>query len=286
MKYADHAYRSADDRLTLYARVYGGEGQPLLLMHGLTRNSGDFEALADHLAGQYQLIVPDQRGRGKSEYDPQPDHYNPAVYAADMFKLLDDLAIPTAGLIGTSMGGLIAMIMAATNPHRASGLILNDIGPDVEQSGLDRIQSYVGAGEPFEDWDAAAAHCKRINGDAFVGVDDSFWMQFARHTCTALPDGRIQPAYDPAISAGFSGDSANVAPADLWPVWDLLATIPVLSIRGAMSDILSARTVAEMQRRHPQDFTAVEIPGRGHAPMLDEPEALGAIHAFLASLES
>ena len=286
MKYADHFFRSADDRLTLYARIYGGEGQPLLLMHGLTRNSADFEALAEHLAGKYRLIVPDQRGRGRSEYDPQPEHYNPAVYAADMIKLLDGLAIDKAVLIGTSMGGLIAMVMAATTPDRISGLILNDIGPDVEQSGLDRIQTYVGAVKPFANWEEAAAHCKRINQDAFTGVDDSFWMAFARSTCTSMPDGCVQPAYDPSISEGFSDDSSNVAPPDLWPMWGLLTTIPVLSIRGAQSDILSARTVAAMQRCHPHDFTAVEIPNRGHAPMLDEPEALTAINAFLRSLES
>jgi pimeloyl-ACP methyl ester carboxylesterase len=286
MKYADHVYRSADDRLDLYARIYDAEGPPLLLMHGLTRNSADFEALAGHLAGKYQLTVPDQRGRGRSEHDPEPENYNPATYAADMFKLLDELAIEQVVLIGTSMGGLIAMVMAGMAPHRASGLILNDIGPDVEQSGLDRIQAYVGAREPFANWEAAAAHCKRINIDAFTDVDDGFWMEFARHTCTLRPDGRVEPAYDPSISEGFSEDSANVAPPDLWPMWDLLAAIPLLSIRGATSDILSARTVAEMQRRHPHNFTAIEIQNRGHAPMLDEPDALVAINAFLQSLES
>ena len=285
MTYADHFYRSADDRLDLYARVYDAEGPPLLLMHGLTRNSADFEALAGQLAGHYKLIVPDQRGRGRSDYDPDPENYNPAIYAADMFKLLDELAIERPVLIGTSMGGLIAMIMAAMQPHRTGGMILNDIGPDVEQSGLDRIQSYVGALDPFADWEAAAAHCKRVNSDAFTDVAEGFWMDFARHTCTPLPDGRVQLAYDPAISAGFSDGSANVAPPDLWPMWDLLAAIPVLSIRGARSDILSTHTVMEMQRRHPHDFTAAEIPDRGHAPMLDEPEAIDAIDGFLRSLE-
>ncbi len=286
MKYADHFFRSADGRLDLYARIYAGHGPTLLMMHGLTRNSADFETLIEALEGRYRVIAVDQRGRGRSEHDPEPENYNPQVYTADMFALLDELAVDQAVLIGTSMGGLIAMMMAAMAPHRASGLILNDIGPDVEQSGLDRIQSYVGALEPFADWEAAAAHCKRINSDVFADVDDDFWIEFARHTCTALPDGRIGLAYDPSISEGFSDGSANVAPPDLWPMWDLLAAIPILSIRGAQSDILSPRTVTEMQRRHPDDFTAVDIPGRGHAPMLDEPESLDAIHAFLASLES
>ena len=286
MTYADHFFRSADGRLDLYARVYAGSGPTLLMMHGLTRNSADFEPLIEALDGKYQVLAVDQRGRGRSDHDPDPGNYNPAVYAADMFRLLDQLAIEKAVLIGTSMGGLIAMVMAAMAPDRASGLILNDIGPDVEPSGLARIQSYVGALEPFANWQAAAAHCKRINIDAFTDVDDGFWMEFARHTCIQRPDGRIQLAYDPSISEGFSDDSPNVAPPDLWPMWDLLGKIPVLSIRGALSDILSARTVAEMQRRHSQDFTAVDIPNRGHAPMLDEPAALAAINAFLQSLES
>ncbi len=286
MKYADHVYLSADDRLNLYARFYRGNGPTLLMMHGLTRNSADFEPLIEALDGKYQVIAVDQRGRGRSDHDPEPGNYSPAVYAADMFRLLDELAIGKAVLIGTSMGGLIAMVMAAMAPHRVSGLILNDIGPDVEQSGLDRIQAYVGALEPFANWEAAAAHCKRINIDAFTDVDDGFWMEFARHTCTQMTDGRVGFAYDPSISEGFSDGSANVAPPDLWPMWDLLAAIPLLSIRGAISDILSARTVAEMQRRHPDNFTAIEIPNRGHAPMLDEPEALAAIDLFLQSLES
>lgn len=286
MEYANHLYRSADDRLDLYARIYGGDGPTLLMMHGLTRNGSDFEALIAALGPNYRCIAVDQRGRGRSAYDPEPDNYNPVVYAADMFKLLDELGVEKAVLVGTSMGGLIAMLMAAAAPHRVGGMILNDIGPEVEKSGLDRIQGYVGAIEPFADWEAAAAHCRRINSDAFVDVDDRFWMRFARHTCIELPDGCVQPAYDPAISRGFSEDSPNLVPPDLWPMWDRLSAVPVLSIRGAISDILSARTVAAMEHHHPDNFTAIEIPGRGHAPMLDEPEALAGIRSFLQSLES
>jgi len=286
MTFADHVYRSADGRLDLHARIYRGSGPALLMMHGLTRNSADFEPLIAALDGKYQVIAVDQRGRGRSDPDPEPENYNPGVYAADMFRLLDELTVEKAVLIGTSMGGLVAMTMAAMAPHRVSGLILNDIGPEVERSGLDRIQAYVGALEPFADWTAAAAHCRQINRDAFPDVDEGFWMTFARQTCTQLPDGRVRPAYDPAISEGFSDDSPNMVPPDLWPMWDLLAAIPLLSIRGAISDILSARTVAEMRRRHPHHFTAVEIPNRGHAPMLDEPEALAAIDGFLRSLDA
>ena len=158
MKYADHVYRSADDRLDLYARIYDTEGPPLLLMHGLTRNSGDFEALAGHLAGKYQLIVPDQRGRGRSDYDPDSQNYTPAVYVDDMFALIDGLQLGNLGMIGTSMGGLMAMMMAAMSPERFDSLILNDIGPAVEAAGLARIQGYIGRLAPFDSWQQAADH--------------------------------------------------------------------------------------------------------------------------------
>jgi len=280
MQYADHFFRSADDRLTLYARIYDGEGPPLLLMHGLTRNSADFEALAGHLAAKYRLIVPDQRGRGRSDYDPDPQNYTPAVYVADMFALIDGLGLGRMGLIGTSMGGLMAMMMAAIAPARFDSLILNDIGPAVEAAGLERIQSYVGTIAPFDGWQQAADHCRTVHGDSFPDYDTQEWLAFARHVCRERPDGTIGFAYDPAISDGLSGSEQTVVPPDLWAVWDQLSALPALVIRGAFSDILSPATVAEMRRRHPANFTAVEIGGRGHTPMLDEPAALAAIDRF------
>ena len=283
--YHDHFYRSGDDRLTLYARIYEGNGPPLLLMHGLTRNSADFEGLAAHLAGKYRLIIADQRGRGRSDYDPEPENYTPAVYVDDMMALLDDLRLSKVGLIGTSMGGLIAMMMAAAEPQRFNSLILNDIGPVVEQDGLDRIQNYVGEIAPFANWQQAAEHCREVHSDAMVGYGDQDWMDFARHTCQQLPDGRIAFAYDPAISQGLSGDDQTVVPADLWPVWDQLDTIPTLIIHGELSDIISPATIAEMQRRHSGPISTAAVPDRGHAPMLDEPAALAAIDPFLLNLE-
>ncbi|MEH6789931.1 alpha/beta fold hydrolase [Parasphingorhabdus sp.] len=286
MQYADHFYRSADDRLNLYARIYDGDGPPLLLMHGLTRNSGDFEGLAEHLAGRHKLIVPDQRGRGRSDHDPDSQNYTPAVYVADMFALIDGLDLGRLGLIGTSMGGLMAMMMAAKAPARFDSLILNDIGPAVEAAGLDRIQSYVGASGPFDSWQQAAAHCRDVHGEFFSNYTAQDWLAFARQLCKEHPDGTISFAYDPSISDGLSGSEQTVVPADLWPVWDQLSALPVLVIRGAMSDILSPATVADMQRRHRGPFRAVDIPHRGHTPMLDEPDALAAIDRFLADWKS
>jgi pimeloyl-ACP methyl ester carboxylesterase len=284
MSYVDHVYRSADDRLDLHARIYGEEGPPLLLMHGLTRNSADFEALAGHLVGDYQLIVPDQRGRGLSDYDPDPENYTPAVYVDDMFALIDGLQLGTMGMIGTSMGGLMAIMMAAMAPARFDSLILNDIGPAVEATGLARIQSYVGQPAVFNSWQQAAEHCQTVQSDNMIGYNAQDWMAFARHTCEEMPDGKIRFAYDTAISEGLSGSEQTVVPPDLWPTWDMLSALPALVIRGALSDILSPATVTEMKRRHPDHFSAVEIANRGHTPMLDEPDALAAIDSFYTEL--
>lgn len=279
--YQDHFYRSGDDRLTLYARIYEADGPPLLLMHGLTRNSADFENLAAHLAGKHKLIIADQRGRGRSDYDPQPENYTPATYVDDMTALIDGLQLRNLGLIGTSMGGLMAMMMAATEPQRFNSLILNDIGPVVEQDGLDRIKSYVGEHAPFESWQQAADHCRKVHGGAMVGYGEQDWLSFAKRTCEQLPGGRIRFAYDPAISEGLSGIQQTAVPPDLWPMWDELASIPTLIVHGAVSDIMSPATIAEMQRRHSGPISAVAIADRGHTPMLDEAAALSAIVSFL-----
>jgi pimeloyl-ACP methyl ester carboxylesterase len=282
----DHYFRSADDRLTLYARDYasGRDGTPILMMHGLTRNSADFEAIADILHPNHRLIIPDQRGRGRSGYDSDPSNYTPLVYMQDMFALLGSLGIERAILMGTSMGGLIAMLMAATNPEMASALILNDIGPEVGPQGLARLQQYVGKPVNVSSWQQAATYCRQINEIALPDYSDDDWMAFARRTFVADADGMPRLAYDFAISQGVQGDDPSAAPADLWPIWNRLSEIPVLVIRGQESDILSCATMEDMMVRHGGHIHTVEIPGRGHAPMLDEPTAVSAIQSFLAGL--
>lgn len=279
--YRSHTYTAAGGSLELFARDYPGEGPALLLMHGLTRNSADFEPLAERLAGRYRLIVPDQRGRGLSESDPDPANYRPDVYAADMFALLDDLGIERAALIGTSMGGLMAMVMAAVQPQRISAVVLNDIGPELDPAGLARIAGYVGPGPAFANWNEAAARCEAINREAFPDFGPADWEAFARRTCRAAEDGSIAFAYDPAIALAFETED-GVAPPDLWPLWQALAAKPVLLVRGALSDLLSMDTVQRMNQLHPGPFMHVDVPRRGHAPLLNEPEALAAIEPFLA----
>ena len=278
----DIFYRSADDRLELYACDYGGDGMPVLCMHGLTRNSADFAALAEHLSPRYRVIVPDVRGRGRSAWDDQPANYIPPVYVQDMLKLLADLGIERAALIGTSMGGLMAMIMAALSPQTVAGMVLNDVGPELDPAGLKRIASYTGKGKPVATWAEAAAAARAINDVAFPHYGDADWMAFARRLFIEK-DGVPVAASAPAIAQAFVPQDPPAPPVDLWPLWDKTSDIPVLSIRGELSDLLAPDTVAQMGARHP-GMAAVTVPGVGHAPMLDEPSALTAIDTFLKSL--
>ena len=282
----DIFHASADGRLTLYARDYGGQGMPVLCMHGLTRNSADFAELAEHLSPRYRVIVPDVRGRGRSAWDDQPTNYLPPVYVQDMFSLLAHLGVARAAMIGTSMGGIMAMIMAALAPQTVIGMALNDVGPELDPAGLKRIASYTGKGKPVTSWAEAAEAARAINATAFPHYGDHDWMAFARRLFVEK-DGVPVLNYDPAIAQAFTPpkDAPPPPPFDMWPMWDKFSDIPVLSIRGETSDLLSTDTVAQMQARHP-GITAVTVPGIGHAPMLDEPVAIAAIDTFLAHLET
>lgn len=281
-EFTDLWFHSADG-LRLYARDYAGPGAEApvaLCMHGLTRNSADFAGLAPHLAQRYRVLVADQRGRGRSDYDPEPANYQPGTYVQDMFALLDSQEVERALLVGTSMGGLIAMLMAAMQPARVSGIILNDIGPVVDPAGLERIKSYVGKSQPVADWQQAVAQVRTINADAFPDFTDEDWLGFT-HALHREVDGRPVLAYDPAIAQPMAASDDNAVPPDLWPVFEAIRALPILVLRGIHSDILAESCVAEMQRRKP-DLIGAEIPRRGHAPTLDEPDSRRAIDSFLA----
>jgi pimeloyl-ACP methyl ester carboxylesterase len=279
-------FSSADGTLTLHAEAWGAEDAPLtaLCLHGLTRNGADFGALVEHLAPRYRVITADQRGRGKSQWDPIAANYQPAVYVRDMFHLLDRLKIARAVLIGTSMGGIMSMLMAATQPLRIRGMVLNDIGPEVPNVGLKRLRDSLNAASHIETWQDAARDAKRRNGLAFPDYGDSDWDAFARRTFAGDPSGRPIAAYDRAILNGLNEADLSAAPANLWPLWAQLSSTPTMAIRGELSDILSAETFARMAATHP-NLIAVTVPNRGHAPMLDEPMALSAIDAFLDALK-
>ena len=279
--YSDIYYQSSDG-LRLYARDYS-HPEPratVLCMHGLTRNSADFANICAALHDDYRLIAVDQRGRGLSEYDPDPVNYNARVYVRDMLTLLDHLGVNRVAAIGTSMGGVISMVLGATSPQRLRGVVLNDIGPAIDPAGLDRIRAYVGQLPPVSTWDQAAAQVHEMNASMFPDYGEADWLALARNGYRENEDGMPVPAYDPAVSESLRQSNVMV---DLWPAFDAMSGLPMLVVRGATSDILAPECVAEMRQRRP-DLTAVEVPNRGHAPMLDEAEAATAIRTFLDGL--
>ena len=278
--YSDIRYRSPDG-LSLYARDYAGQGHglPLLCMHGLSRNSADFEMMAE-LLPDYRIISVDQRGRGDSDWDPDKSNYRPDVYCQDMFTLLDNLGLDKVVAIGTSMGGLMTMMMAQMRPGVFRAAVINDIGPEIDTKGLARLRGYVGTSPDFDSWDAAAVSVKMQGPDIFPEFRDADWLAFARRTCRETPDKRIKFNYDPAIGEGVKGARPGAVSPDLWPVFAALDDVPLLLIRGETSDILPESTAHRMADRHP-DCRLVTIGGRGHAPLLDEPDAIRAMSGFL-----
>ncbi len=288
--YEERIIRTIDD-LTLYARDYPPlapeTGAPVICLHGLTRNSRDFEIIAPRIAALgRRVIVPDMRGRGQSANDPDPAHYVPAVYAQDVVKLMNDLDVPKAVFIGTSMGGLITLVIAATAPDRIAASVLNDVGPQVNTSGLTRIASYVGNVQPVATLQEAAAAVRSTNGSAFPDKldDDAFWLAFARRTFRARDDNQFELDYDPHIALAFADFDPEAPAPDLMPYFEALAKKPVLSVRGEHSDILTAEG-AERMRGASNRVEVITVQGRGHAPALDEPDAWDAILDFLARVQ-
>lgn len=277
------------DGLALYARDYPPllprTGLPVICLHGLTRNSRDFEVIAPRIAAcGRRVVAPDMRGRGNSANDPDPSHYVPAVYTQDVIALLDKLEIPEAVFIGTSMGGIITMAMAALAPNRIAAAVLNDVGPKLSRQGLARIGGYVGGARPVASWTEAAEAVRAIAGVAYPErlEDEAFWLAFAHRTFRTRDDGMLETDYDPHIALAFAAVD-EAPPADMTPLFQALAAKPVLSVRGGISDILSAECVAEMHALKP-DLDLAEVANVGHAPMLDEPEAWDAVLSFLAKV--
>jgi pimeloyl-ACP methyl ester carboxylesterase len=201
------------------------------------------------------------------------------VYLRDLQPLLAGLGVARVSVIGTSMGGLMAMLLAVTQPGLIARIVLNDIGPEVERAGLERIRGYAGQGACVRSWPEAIAQLRAVYGGAWPDLSDARWEKIARLSFRANAQGIPEPDADPLIAEPLR-DTAAAAP-DLWPLWGALAKVPMLAIRGAHSDILSAATLARMQREKP-DLKALTVANRGHAPLLDEPEALAAIEEFLA----
>lgn len=277
-------YWTSPDGLRIFYRDYPGSADrpPLLCLHGLTRNSRDFEHFAHRYAGQHRIIAVDFRGRGRSDRDPHPERYLPITYAGDVLGLLDELAIPRAVFVGTSLGGLVTMIVAAMQPDRIAAAILNDIGPSLEDAGIARIKTYAGKGATFQDWPEAGAYVARINNHLPASNSTEDWIRIARRLCRE-DGGRVVFDYDMRIADAFD---APASPAvDMWPLYRQLARKPLLIVRAEQSDLLSADT-AEAMRDAAADAEVVTVPGVGHAPDLGEPEAVVAIDAFLERLRN
>lgn len=265
---------TADDGARL-AYSDQGEGLPVLCLAGLTRNMGDFDYLAPHLAG-VRLIRMDYRGRAQSDWTGAASYTVPQE-GKDALALLDHLGIGRAAVLGTSRGGLIGMLLAAVAHDRLLGLCLNDVGPVIERSGLERIFDYVGRNPAARTHEALAERLPAAM-TGFANVPRGRWLADAHKHYDQTPDGlriRYDPTLREAFLAAFDGESP-----DLWPLWDATAGLPVALIRGANSDLLSAEVAAEMVRRRPDTILA-EVPGRAHVPWLDEPESLAAINAWL-----
>lgn len=254
-------------------------GPPVICLHGLTRNHKDFLGVIEPIRRMGRRVLAlDVRGRGRSDWDPNPSNYNPLVYAQDVLTILNRLGLKRAVFLGTSMGGIITMLVAAFSQSTVAGAILNDIGPEVDPAGLKRIQGYVGKIGRASNWEEAAAMIAVIGESAFPGKDAVFWEDFARKTCIETPDG-ILFDYDPAIAQVASSGGTEAIPT-LWDQYAALAPIPTAVIRGALSDLLSANIVERMKLAKP-DLITVEVPNVGHAPTLEEPEAWTAIEAII-----
>jgi pimeloyl-ACP methyl ester carboxylesterase len=274
------------DGLTLRYRDYAGPADrpPILCIPGLTRNARDFEPVADGFAGEWRVLCADLRGRGQSAYAKDPATYTPVHYVADIAALLDQAGLERVVAIGTSLGALVTMLLALQAPERLAGAVLNDIGPEIEPTGLERIRGYVGQGRSFPTWVHAARGLKE-QGEAMhpeFGLSD--WLRLAKRLMIVGAGGRIIFDYDMKIAEPFNAPSP-AEPFDMWPAFRALAGRPVLAIRGELSDILSAATLARMQREMPA-LETLTVPRTGHAPTLEEPEVKAAIARLLAKVSA
>lgn len=274
-------YWTSQDGLKLHYRDYAGPADrpPLLMLPGLTRNARDFENVAARYAGDWRVIAVDFRGRGMSQWDDQSARYQPPTYSADVTQLLEELGVGEAVFLGTSLGGLVTMIVAMIAPQKIAGVLLNDVGPELNLTGIDRIKSYVGKPVLFGNWDDAVSELRNRHGELHPAYGDDQWRTYARRVLRQTDRG-IEFDYDMRIAEPFEAANSGENP-DIWPYYRALAGRPVLVIRGEYSDLLPD-PVAERMASEIPDVEVVTVPGVGHAPDLDEPEAVAAIDRLLA----
>lgn len=284
-------YWWSNDGLRLHYRDYAGppadgpDGRPpILCLPGLTRNARDFEGVAERMAGQWRVICVDLRGRGDSAYAKDPMTYVPLTYLQDIEALIRELALDRFILFGTSLGGLLTMLLSKSGENRLAAAMINDIGPEIEPGGLARIRGYVGRSQSWPTWLHAARFFREAQGDVYPHWKLEDWLVFAKRLCRLGGKGRISFDYDMRISEPFKVPGGDTG-FDVWSAFRGLEGIPSLVVRGDLSDILSAATVDKMRAELPL-MDSVTIADVGHAPTLDEPEAAAAIDRLLERVKS
>ncbi|MEJ2255480.1 MAG: alpha/beta hydrolase [Woeseiaceae bacterium] len=271
------------DGLELFYRDFGpeDEGTPVICLPGLTRNSRDFLEIAEYIGERRRVLLPDLRGRGNSAYDPEWRNYHPATYINDTWTLLDSLGIERVIIIGTSLGGLCAMGMAAMQANRLAAVVINDIGPEINPAGIARIQSYVGQQEIPGTWEEAIEQTRANYGEFLPGLSHKDWEDMVWKGYREGDAGQPIPDYDPNIARALAEVGAQAG--DPWMYFDALGPVRTTLLWGVLSDILTQDIVDKMAARKP-DLDVVRVENRGHVPLLDEPECLAAVDTLLAEV--
>jgi pimeloyl-ACP methyl ester carboxylesterase len=278
----ENKYWWSRDEVRLHYRDYHGPSDrpPILCIPGLTRNARDFSEVAERLAGEWRVIAIDLRGRGESGYAKDPMSYVPLTYVQDVEALLGELGVASYVAFGTSLGGIVTMLLAGTARARLAGVLLNDVGPEIETAGLSRIRTYVGKSNTWPTWMHAARAVAEANGDVYPGYDIEDWLAMAKRLYRLNSAGRVVLDYDMKIAEPFRVPGNEAGP-DMWRALDSLDGIPTLLVRGERSDVLGAKTAARMIERLP-GAELVTVAGTGHTPTLGEPVVQAAIDRLLA----
>lgn len=279
-------YWMSDEGLRLHYRDYpasesAADRPPIICIPGLTRNARDFEGVAARLAGNWRLICVDLRGRGESAYARNAMSYVPPVYLGDLETLIAGLHLKRFVLFGTSLGGLMTMLLALRDSSRIAGALLNDIGPDVDPRGMARLRAMVGRSQSWPTWLHAARHYAEVKQAIYPKWNIDDWLRHAKHLCRLNQSGRIVLDYDMRIAEPFK--AGPLAEFDMWPAFAALREVPTLVVHGAQSDILAPATLARMKQEHPA-LQAVTVPNVGHEPTLEEPQATAAIDRLLETV--
>ena len=283
--YSSSKYYTSDDGLKLHYRDIGDDNGKFVIVciPGLTRNSRDFDEFATRFAHNNRVICVDLRGRALSDYDKNWKNYHPTTYAKDVWTLLDKLSIEKVVIMGTSLGGLIAMLMSSQNNNRIAGVIINDIGPDINPKGLERIKKYAGLLPPVKSWQEAADQTKEVYGPWLKGIDDSQWIKLAKRAYKE--NNNKNPVLDMDVNISTAIKQVGPQKGDPWQLFDSLKNTETLVLRGELSDILTENILTKMHNKNPNLISTI-IPDRGHVPLLNEKISLSAIDEFLMRIIS